>query len=190
MALNTDQRFLGGGRLYFERLENGVLQAKQEIGEVKDFKVTSNISTTACEALDGDTPDIVDEVVVQQDFQISFTTNQVDKDTLLLALFGEVTTKQYNAGDTLPDGSTAQGGETYNIIDAGLAETVEGRVTFITYPKRGKKKVVVFNKVALQSNGDLILQSKEFVTLPFSGKVLKDSSVTEGSPYFRIYEES
>jgi len=190
MALQNNQRYLGGGRLYFERLVDGVLQEKKEIGEVKDFKITANVETADVETFEGAFPATVDSIVTKQNYSISFTTNQVDKDTLLLALFGEVTQKTYNQGDTLPDGSTATGGETYNIIDVGMFDNIQGRVTFVSTPARGKKKVVVFNKVALTTNGDIVLQSREFVTVGFTGKVLEDGSVTEGSKFFRVYEEA
>ena len=190
MALQTNQRYLGGGRLFFERLVGGVLQEKKEIGEVKDFKITANLETADVESFEGAFPASVDSVVVKQNYSISFTTNQVDKDTLLLALFGDLTQKTYNQGDTLPDGSTAAGGETYNIIDVGMFENIQGRLTFITSPARGKKKVIIFNKVALSTNGDILLQSREFVTIGFTGKVLEDTSVTEGSKFFRVYEEA
>jgi len=45
MGLSKDQRYLGGGKLYFERLVNGALQAKKEIGEVKEFKINSAVET-------------------------------------------------------------------------------------------------------------------------------------------------
>jgi len=188
--LNTDQRYLGGGRLYFERLENGILQPKKEIGEVKDFKITSNIETTAVESFEGEIPELVDEVVVKQEFNISFTTNQVDKDTLLMALFGNLTSKTYKQGDTLPDGTTAAKDTTFNVVDAAMVDEVIGRLTFVTSAKRGRQKIAVFYRVSLQTNADILLQSREFVTLGFTGKVLKDPTITEGSPYFRVYEQA
>lgn len=188
MALEKDQRYLGGGRLYFEKKVNGVLSAKKEIGDVKEFKITTAIETIEAESESGSTPEVVDEVVTKATYTISFSTMQVDKDTLVLALLGTLGTKQYSSGDTLPDGSTASAATTYTTIDP-TQDLVEGRVTFVSSPKRGKKRVVIFHNVNLKFNADLLLQSKEFVTIPFEGKVLRDDSVTEGSAFFRIYEE-
>jgi len=190
MALQKDQRLIGGGKLYFERLVDGVLQEKKEIGEVKDFKITANITTAEVEALESAVAETLDSVVIKQDYTLSFTTNQVDKDTLLLALFGKVEQKTYKQGDTLPDGTVAAADTTYNVIQGGIIDGIMGRLTFVADSARGKKKVAVFYKVSLSLNGDLLLQSKDFVTIPFTAKVLKDTSVTEGSPYFAVYEEA
>ena len=187
--LDKSQRFLGGGKLYFERLKNGELQAKQEIGEVKDFKVSVAKETAIVDGEDCSTTVDVDEVVIKESYSISFTTNQVDKDSLLLALGGDdVTTKTFAAGETLPDGTIAQNDTTYNVVDP-KSDFVEGRLTFATCAKVGKNKVAVFHKVKLKLDSELILSSKEKVSIPMTGTVLADTSVSEGSRYFRVYEE-
>ena len=187
--LENNQRYLGRGKLYFERLKNGVLQTKQEIGEVKDFKVSVSKETAIVDADDCSSTMDVDEVVIKESYSISFTTDQVDKDTLLLALGGdEVVTKTFASGETLPDGTTAQSDTTYNVVDP-KSEFVEGRLTFVTCAKVGKNKVAVFHRVNLRINGELSLWSKEKVSIPMTGTVLADTSVSEGSRYFRVYEE-
>lgn len=188
MALEKNQRLLGGGKLFFEKKVNGVLQEKKEIGEVKNFKITSAVETIEAESESEATPETVDEVIVKQTYSVSFETQQVDKETLTLALFGERGTKTIASGDTLPNGETATEDTTYTVIDPG-DELVEGRLTFETTPKRGKKRIVVFYNISLKFNSDLILQAKEFISLPFEAKVKKDPNVSEGSKFFRIYEK-
>lgn len=75
---------------------------------------------------------------------------------------------------TAPDGEIAT-------IDAMKKDSLTARVTYSGCASVGESNEYVFEKVNLQSDGDIQLKGKEYTTISFSGSVLK----TNGK-YFTI----
>jgi len=67
---------------------------------------------------------------------------------------------------TAPDGEVAT-------IDAMKKDSLTARITFSGCASVGESNEYVFEKVKLQSDGDIQLKGKEYTTISFSGSVLK-----------------
>lgn len=180
------ERYLGGGRAYFEKLKaDGTYETKREIGEIKGLTMSVKLEKEQAFSEDDGVAELVMELEKKKDISLKFSTQNVDKDNLALALYGTQGVTVYAIGDTLPNGEVAAAETTVPTISIGTSSIIEGRFTFISNAgtDKIKRRKWTFHKVSLSMEGDFALMSDKFVTIPLTATVLKDKSITDGSQY-------
>jgi len=182
-AMTDTTQYLGGGRLFFK--EEGATDYI-EIGGVQDFSY--NISVETVKALDKTSCTTTTSKVNAKSVggSVTFTTQNIIKENLRLALFGKASVVNYDVGDELPDGTTASEAVAVDKIEAGKKPVIEGAIKFVGSPCDGKTPVYDFYRVVLSPNGDISPLSEDYMNIPFSGEML--SKVEDGTPkYFDLY---
>lgn len=193
MAETPIERYLGGGRVYFEKLNaDGTHEEQREIGEIQNLTISVKLEKEQAFSQDDGPAELVMELEKKKDMSLKFATQNVDKNNLALVLYGTSGTNTYAIGETLPNGEVATVETIVPTIQIGTSSIVEGRFVFISNAgtDKIKRKKWTFNKVSLSMEGDFALMSDKFVTIPMTATVLKDKSVTEGSQYGMVEDYS
>lgn len=173
-------RYIAGGRGYFTPYENGAFGAEFEIGEIKDFSL--KVGSTTKEAMSQDTgPELsVEEVNVAPTAEVSFSTQNLNKENRAMAHMGTLTTETFAIGATLPDGTTAT---EETVIDkiVGLDKLqLRGQLRIVSAPingeASGKRPVLIVYMCSVRPSGDNNYIVTEYTKLPFSGKAQKTAN--------------
>lgn len=185
------ERSLGGGRVYFEKLKaDGTYEASREIGEVKGLTLSVKLEKEQAYSSDDGFAELVMELEKKKDMTLKFSTQNVDKTNLALAIYGTDGVTEFAIGDTLPNGEIAAATTVVPTIQIGTSSIIEGRFVFISNAgtDKIKRRKWTFHKVSLSMDGDLALMSDSFVSVPLTATVLKDKSITAGSQYGMVEE--
>ena len=75
---------------------------------------------------------------------------------------------------------------TYTKLNAIQQTSIEGELRFVSDNPIGNNFEMTVWKVSLSPSGDTGLVSNEFMTLGFTGEILKDSENHESEPYYKI----
>ena len=175
--------YLGGGRLYLK--EDGATDYI-EIGGVQDFSYSTTVETVKALDKTSCTTTTASVRAKSSSGSVSFTTQNIVKENLRLALFGTSSTVNYETGDELPDGTTATEAIAIDKIEALKNPIIEGSIKFVGTTCEGKAPVYDFHRVSLTPNGDISPLAEDFMSIQFSGEML--SKIENGSPkYFDLY---
>lgn len=174
----TVERYIGGGRLYFTPYVNNSYGAEVEIGEVKDFKLS--ITTETADALSKDTgmSITVEEVTKAVDTSVSFTTQNLNKENVAMALMGTLTTETFAIGDTLPDGTVAAAETTVDKITGAAKTQLQGKLRMVSEPinDSAKRPVLVAHVATVRPSDGREYIVDDFSSLGFDGKILKTNA--------------
>ena len=122
------ERYIAGGKIYFAELEDGTYGTEYEIGELTEATISANREYAEAFNKDAGQKVLAEKVLKQEDYTLSFKTQNINAANLALALGSEVQTVNYAIGDELPDGATATATGTYKRIDAGSKSVIVGRL--------------------------------------------------------------
>ncbi len=179
------ERYIGGGKIYFTPYSNGTYGTEVEIGEVQDAKLSVNNTYVNAFSKDSGMAKKVDKVLTQTDAKISFTTQNVSKENMAMAMFGELKTETFTTGAELPDGTTATQETTIPVIEGGVIPKVEGKIKIVGANIAGAENPVLEVPLAvLTPAGDLrdYFNTSDFTSLGFDGEVLESNGL-----YFKEY---
>jgi len=177
-------RYIGGGRLYFSNYNGTDYDAEVEIGEVQD--VSLKIETSEADAFSKDTgvKKKVDKVVTEINSSLSFTTQNVNKENMAMAMFGDLQTETFAIGDTLPDGTVATEEIIIPVVVGGANSIIEGKLRFVSTNVSGDSNpALIINHAFIKASGDVRNYfADSHATLSFDGEI-----VEMNGEYFKEY---
>ena len=171
----TEVYYMGGGDVWLVPLNlDGSEGTPIEIGCMQEatIKVETNLTDIVCHT--GPVKITKDKVVTEKKAVINFKTSNVNTENLAKAFGGTKVTKNYSAGDTLPDGTTAAEDisiDTIEVEDKG--GLFKGKVKFIGSPATGNiKPVHEILYAVVQSDSELALISDSQAEISFTAEAL------------------
>lgn len=178
------ERYIGGGTIHFTPWTGGAYGAEVEIGEVQS--ATLKISATYADAMskDNGVSKKVDKTLTATDASLSFTTQNVNKENMALAMMGTSTTQTFAVGDTLPDGIVATVSTVVPVTIAGNVSKIEGKIRIVGVNISGAENPVLeVPMVVLTPSGDIRdYFADKHTTIGFDGEILE----VDGE-YFKEY---
>lgn len=178
------ERYIGGGKLFFSKYNGTTYEAEAEIGEITG--ATLSISQTYADAMSKDNGigKKVDKVATATEATIKFTTQNLSKENMALAMFGTVTTEVFAVGATLPDGTVAAASTTLDVVKGGTVNKIEGKLRFVEVNITGTRNpVLVVEHAVITPDGDVrTYVGDNFSTVAFSGEILETAN-----GYFKEY---
>ena len=175
MAIDNTQKgnlFLSGGTLYMIPLNNGVEGDKVDMGAT-ELTITRDTTTAEAFTKSGGLKQKIAEVVTEESYTMKIKSNSFSPANLAAALGSEAKEITFEAGDTLPNGETAVGGEKFIKIEAGTNPLLTAKLVFEGKPVQGKRVVCVIHEASVKFGGDLPLMSEEFATADFEASAVK-----------------
>jgi hypothetical protein len=164
-----NNRFIGGGKLYFTASGG----TEVEIGEIQEASLTFSVTTKDAFSKDQVMQKKVDKVVTAIEARIKFTTQITNAHNTAMAMLGESTTESFGIGDTLPDGSIAAEAVDIPVIKAGTKPLIEGQLKFVGDEDGDTKPVLVVFNAVITPTGDIGYIMDDFSKLSFEGEVLE-----------------
>lgn len=178
------ERYLGGGTIHFALWNGSLYEAEVEIGEVQS--ATLKITTEEADAFSKDNgiKKQVDKVVTAINSNFSFTTQNVAKENMAMAMFGDLQTETFAIGDTLPDGVVATAEIVIPVIIGGVNPIIEGKVRIVGVNVSGDNNpVLLVHHTFLKASGDVRdYFADKHTTLAFEGEI-----VEMNGEYFKEY---
>jgi len=179
------ERYIGGGKLFISKWNGSTYDAEVEVGEIQS--ATLKVSQTYADAISKDNGigKKVDKVSTATDATISFTTQNVNKINIAMAMFGgDTQTETFAIGDTLPDNTVATVETILPVINGATLSKVEAKIRIIGVNISGSDNpVLLVHHVVLTPSGDIRdYFADKHTTLGFDGEIME---VTEG--YFKEY---
>jgi len=178
------ERYIGGGKIFFSKYNGTTYDAEVEIGEIQS--ATLKVDTTEADAFSKDTgiSKKVDKVVTKVDSSLSFTTQNVSKENMAMAMFGSNTTENFLAGDTLPDGTVATADVSIPVILGAENTIIEGSLKFVgVNTTNGANPVLVIKHAYIKPSGDVRdYFADKHATLAFTGEIAEVNG-----EYFKEY---
>lgn len=169
------ERYIGGGKIFFSNYNGSTYDAEVEIGEVQGANL--KISQTYADAYSKDTgvQKKVDKVATQTDSTISFTTQNVSKENMAMAMFGSLESETFEISDTLPDGTVATVQTIIPVVRGGSLTKIEGKVRIVGVNATGTQNpVLVVHHAVLTPDGDVRdYFADKHTTIGFSGEILE-----------------
>jgi hypothetical protein len=178
------ERYLGGGKLFFSKYNGTDYDAEVEIGEIQSANL--KIDTTEAEAYSKDTgvKKKIDKVVTEINSNFSFTTQNVNKENMAMAMLGDLDTETFAIGDTLPDGTVATVEVVLPVIIGGVNPIIQGKIKCVGVNVSGKDNpVLLIHHAFVKASGDIRdYFADKHTTLSF------ESEITEiDGEYFKEY---
>jgi len=171
-----NDRYIGGGKIFFTPLVNGVQGTQFEIGEVQEGTLSFNVTTADAFSKDNVMKTLVAKVATSIDATLKFSTQIRNSKNTAMAMLGAESTETFAIGDTLPDGTTAAAEVVIPVIKAGTNPIIEGQVKFVGDEDGDKKPVLVVYNAVLTPTSDIAYISDDFSQLSFEGAVLKTAN--------------
>ncbi len=178
------KRYIGGGKLFISLYNGTDYDTEIEIGEVKEAKVS--VTQNYAEAFSKDTgiSKKVDKVATSTDAKVSFTTQNISKQNLAMAMFGTLETETFNAGDKLPDGTTATEATTLDVIKGATKSKIEAKLRIVGKNVTDGYSPVMLIEHAVITPADDARDyfADNHATLGFEGEILE-----KNGEYFKEY---
>jgi hypothetical protein len=178
------ERYIGGGNLFFSKFNGSTYEAEVEIGEIQS--ATLKISQTYADAFSKDSGQSkkVDKVATSTETSIAFTTQNVNKANMAMAMFGIATTETFAIGATLPDGTVATVETVLDVINGATLSKIEGKIKIVGKNITGTQDPVLLVYLAvITPSGDVRdYFAEKHSTLGFDGEILE---TVDG--YFKEY---
>ena len=168
-----ENRYIGGGRLYFTPVVNGVPGTEFEIGEIQSASLNFNVTTVDAFSNANVMKVLVAKVVKDITSTIKFSTQKIDLENTSMAMLGTSETETFAIGDTLPDGTTATAETIVPVIKAGENPLIEGKLRFVGDEDGDTKPVLIIYNAVITPTSDMNYISDEFTKIEFEGAVLK-----------------
>ena len=176
MAINNGQKenlFLSGGTLYIEPYKNGALSGEKFDMGATEITISRDTTTAQAFTKSGGLKQKIADVVTEENYTMKIKSNSFSPANLAAALGSEVEEITFTAGDDLPNGEVAEGGEKYVKIKAGTNPLLTAKLLFVGTPVQGKKVVCVIHEASIKFGGDLPLMSEEFATADYEASAVK-----------------
>ena len=178
------ERYIGGGKIYLSLYNGTDYDAEVEIGEVQSANL--KITTEEADAFAKDTgiKKKVDKVVTSIDSNLSFTTQNVNKNNMAMGMFGSSETETFAIGDTLPDGTVATEEIIIPVIVGGNNPVIQAKIKIIATNISGDNNpVLLIHHAFIKANGDVRdYFADKHTTLGFEAEV-----VEMNGEYFKEY---
>jgi hypothetical protein len=168
-----NDRYIGGGKVYFTPLENGTLGTEYEIGEVQSASLSFNVTTVDAFNRDQTMKKLVAKVATGVDAVVKLETQITNAKNTAMAMLGTEDSETFAIGDTLPDGTTAAAETTIPVIKAGEKPIIEGQLKFVGDEDGDTKPVLLVFNAVMTPSGDIGYIMDDFSKLSFDGAVLK-----------------
>jgi hypothetical protein len=165
MAALTDV-YASGGTLSYK-----VASAWVVIGLVQNLSLKTSSKTEEVMDYSDATGQVFDEIVMQTDYSIDFSSKAVNAATLQKMF---MTTLETGVANPVTDG--VAGATTVTKMELGKGSQWVGEMKFESKNNRGEPMTVVLKKVSLNPEGDLALLGQSVAELKFSGRCGKDSN--------------
>ncbi|MCX6076429.1 MAG: hypothetical protein NTW78_06010 [Campylobacterales bacterium] len=183
--MNPIERYIGGGKIFLAKWNGTLYETEVEVGEIQSATLKINPTYTDAIAKDSGIAKKVDKVVKSVDATISFTTQNVNKVNMAMAMLGSDTqTETFAIGDTLPDNTVATVETVIPVIDGVTISKIEARVRIVGVNISGSfNPVLLVHHAVITPTSDLRdFFADKHATLGFNGEVLE---VAAG--YFKEY---
>ncbi len=165
MATLTDI-YAGGGTLSYDNAGVWV-----EIGLVQNLSLKTSSKTEEVMDYSGSTAQAFDEIIMQTDYSIDFSSKAVNAQTLQKMF---MTSLQTAVANPVTDGIA--GATTVTKMELGKGTQWVGKMKFESNNNRGQPMLAMLMKVSLKPEGDLALLGQSVAELKFSGRCGKDSN--------------
>jgi len=181
------ERYIGGGTVELALYNGTGYEPFVAIGEVQT--ATLKISNTYADGYSKDegVKKQVDKVLTETKATTAFTTQNMSKDNMAMAMFGTVGTEVFAIGDTLPDGTTATVETTLDVIKGGTIAKVEGKIRIIGKNLSGSKNPVLeIHHAFITPSGDVRdYFAEKHATVGFDCEIVKlDTEDSHFKEYF------
>ena len=191
----VEEYYLGGGDVEFIPINpDGSEGTPIQIGCLKEASIKIETSLVDIVCRSGAVKITKDKIISEKKGTLTFKTNNTNIDNLAFALGGTKGTKHFNAGDLLPDGTTAANDMDVPVIEVdNKSNLFRGKVKFIGEPATGNVKPVFEVLYAVvQSDGDISLVSDSETELSFSAEMLgvKDNGKVIFTRVYRLPYEN
>ncbi|WP_455756475.1 hypothetical protein [Sulfurimonas sp.] len=179
------ERHIGGGKAYFSNWNGTAYDAEIEIGEVQGVNLKLSPSYTEARSRDTGVSKVVDKTLSDLTGTLSFTTQNVNKENMAMAMLGELTTETFAIGDTLPDGTVAVAEVILPVIIGGKIPRIEGKMRVVVENISGDfNPVLEVPLVVLTPSGDIRdYFSDKHATISFDGEITEVAG-----EYFKEYQ--
>ncbi len=178
------ERYIGGGTLFISRFNGTDYDAEIEVGEIQaaNLKITQDYADAMSK--DSGVAKKVDKVAIKTDSAISFTTQNVNKTNMAMAMFGSESVESFTTGDALPDGTVATADIDIPIIIGGTLSKIEAKIKIVGVNISGSDNpVLVVHHAVLTPSGDIRdYFADKHTVLGFDGEILEI-----GGEYFKEY---
>jgi len=126
------ERYIGGGKVFLSKFNGTDYEDEVEVGEIQSATLKMSQTTTDAMSKDSGISKKVDKVVTATDTTLSFTTQNLDKKNLAMAMFGsDADTETFAIGDTLPDNTVATEETIVPVIKGASLSKIEAKVKII-----------------------------------------------------------
>jgi len=179
------ERYIGGGRVFLSKWNGVTYDLEVEVGEIQN--ATLKISQDYADAMSKDNgiQKKVDKVAKSTNATISFTTQNVNKVNMAMAMFGADTlTETFAIGATLPDNTVATVSTIIPVINGATLSKIEAQIRIIGVNLSGSDNpVLLVHHAVITPTGDIRdFFADKHATLGFDGEILE---VAAG--YFKEY---
>jgi len=178
------ERYIGGGKLFFSKYNGSTYEAEVEIGEIQTATLKITQSYADAYSKDSGLSKKVDKVATTTEASISFTTQNVNKANMAMAMFGTEATETFAIGATLPDGTVATVETVVDVINGATSTKIEGKIKIIGKNITGTKDpVLVVHHAVVTPSGDVrdYFADKHSI-IGFDGEILETAD-----GYFKEY---
>lgn len=178
------ERYIGGGKLYISRYNGVGYDAEVEIGEIQSAKLSIKQNYADATSKDNGTAVKVDKVAISTEATLNFSTQNLSKENLAIAMYGSLTTESFAIGAKLPDGTVATAATTLSVIKGGALSKVEAKVRIVGKNLSGEfNPVLLVHHAVLMPNGDVRdYFADKHGALAFDGEIMEVNG-----EYFREY---
>jgi hypothetical protein len=167
----TGNRYIGGGKLFFTSVK--APNERVEIGEVQEATLTIGVETKDAFSKDTVMKKLVEKVATSITATLKFTTQIRNAHNTAMAMLGTRDTKDFEIGDTLPNGTIATATTVVPLINVGTRPIIEGQLKFIGDEDGAKKPVLLIFNAVITPTSDIGYIVEDFTKLAFEGAVLE-----------------
>jgi len=173
------ERYMGGGKSYWTPWDGTAYGAEVEIGEIKNVSLKLSSTTADATSMDSGIAKKVDKVVTAIDGVTSFTTQNMNKENMAMAMLGELSTETFAIGDDLPDGTVATVETIIPVIIGGVVPKIEGKLRVVSVNVAGTTNPVLeIPMLSLTPSGDIREYfADKHATLGFDGEIIETDGV-------------
>lgn len=179
------ERYIGGGTLHISKWNGTTYDTEVEVGEIQSAALKISQDYVDAFSKDSGIQKKVDKVAKSTSATISFTTQNVNKANMAMAMFGSDTeTETFAIGDTLPDNTVATVETIIPVINGATLSKIEAKVRIIGVNVTGSNNpVLLVHHAVITPTGDVRdFFADKHSTLGFDGEILE---VADG--YFKEY---
>lgn len=176
--------YIGGGILYGAKFNGTDYDTEVEIGHLESANLKIDTEEVDVDSKDTGVKKRVAKFVTAITSNLTFTTKNVNKENMAIAMLGTETTETFAIGATLPDNTIATVETTLPVIIGGANPIVEMKLRFVATNIAGDfNPVLLIHHAYVKASGDVRdYFADKASTLDFDAEVVE----TNGE-YFKEY---